>query len=73
MLNEFTEKLLRGLARTAERVGLILCCDLPTSARVLTEEEGPAAQSAIDDLVDFWLGDEAAAVRENVGLALQPA
>ena len=56
-----------SLARTADRVGLLLCNDLPTAARVVCDECAPGAE---DDLIDFALGDAYLTARAQLGLAI---
>ncbi len=54
----------RGITRTADRVGFLLCGHLTTAADV-TAAEG--AEGAADDLLDFALSDEAAEARRALG------
>ncbi|MEO6950282.1 MAG: DUF4388 domain-containing protein [Polyangia bacterium] len=56
-----------SLARTADRVGLLLCNDLPTAARVVGDECAPGAE---DDLIDFALGEAYLQARAQLGLAI---
>ena len=56
-----------SLARTADRVGLLLCNDLPTAARVVGDECAPGAE---DDLIDFALGEAYLSARALLGLAI---
>jgi len=56
-----------AMARTADRVGLLVCCDLPSAARIVGDECAPGAE---DDLIDFALGDAYVAARAELGLAI---
>ncbi len=56
-----------AMARTADRVGLLVCSDLPTAARIVADECAPGAE---DDLIDFALGDAYATARAELGLAI---
>ena len=56
-----------GLARTADRVGLVACNDLPTAARIVDDECAPGAE---DELIDFALGETYLAIRARLGLAI---
>jgi DNA-binding response OmpR family regulator/tetratricopeptide (TPR) repeat protein len=58
---------LRGLARTADRAGLIACADVLVAAPAL-RVEGDAA--ALDELLDFALSDEHLSARELLGLSV---
>ncbi len=57
----------RALGWTADRVGLLLCDDLPTAARVVSQTQ---ARGAEDELIDFALGPEYLEAREALGLAV---
>jgi hypothetical protein len=57
----------RGLARTADRMGLLACNDLPTAARIV---EGECAIGAEDELVHFALGDAYLTARAHLGLSI---
>ena len=57
----------RGLARTADRVGLLLCNDLATAVRIVMAAGAPGAEN---DLIDFALSDEYLAAREALGLSV---
>jgi hypothetical protein len=57
----------RGLARTADRIGLLITGDLPTALRVVAEG---APLGAADDLVDFALSDEYLQARDAIGLSV---
>jgi tetratricopeptide (TPR) repeat protein/DNA-binding response OmpR family regulator len=56
-----------GMARTADRMGLLVCNDLPTAARIVGEE---CALGAEDDLIDFALGDAYLRARAHLGLGI---
>ena len=56
-----------GMARTADRIGLLACNDLPTAARIVGEECAPGAE---DELIDFALSDAYLAARAHLGLAI---
>jgi hypothetical protein len=55
----------RALSRTADRVGLIVCGDLPAARRFAAD--GGAAD---DDLVEFALGPEHLRLRNELGLSI---
>ncbi len=57
----------RGLARTADRVGLVLCNDLSTAVRIVMASAAPGAEN---DLIDFALSDEYLAARDALGLSI---
>ena len=57
----------RGMARTADRVGLVLCNDLSTAVRIVMASAAPGAEN---DLIDFALSDEYLAAREALGLSI---
>jgi hypothetical protein len=57
----------RGLSRTADRVGLLLCNDLGTAARAVDEAGGP---EAADELLDFALSTEYTEAKEALGLSI---
>jgi|GEM_PF-1002095 len=57
----------RGLSRTADRVGLLLCGDLPSAARFVREAGNSAA---VDDLIDFALSPDYLAARVALGLSI---
>jgi DNA-binding response OmpR family regulator/tetratricopeptide (TPR) repeat protein len=57
----------RGLARTADRIGLLLAADLPAAARIVTDE---SAADAVEDLIDFALSDEHLQARDALGLSI---
>jgi hypothetical protein len=57
----------RGLARTADRVGLILCNDLSTAVRIVMASAAPGAEN---ELIDFALSDEYAKARAALGLSI---
>ncbi|MDB4967861.1 MAG: response regulator receiver protein [Myxococcales bacterium] len=57
----------RALARTADRVGLLLCNDLPAAVRIVIAAGAPGAEN---DLIDFALSDEYLAAREALGLSI---
>src|SRR5262249_5649344 len=58
----------RGIARTAERVGLVVCGDLPLAVKARAEDG--ASPSVVNDLIDFSLSDELAMVRQALGLTV---
>jgi hypothetical protein len=57
----------RALARTADRVGLLLCNDLSAAVRIVIAAGAPGAEN---DLIDFALSDEYLAAREALGLSI---
>jgi hypothetical protein len=57
----------RGLARTADRVGLLLCNDLAVAVRIVMAGGAPGAEN---DLIDFALSDDYLAAREALGLTI---
>jgi two-component system, OmpR family, response regulator len=57
----------RGLARTADRVGLVLCNAVDVAARAVAQAAAPGAEV---DLLDFALSDEYLATRAALGLAV---
>jgi hypothetical protein len=57
----------RGLLRTADRVGLLLCNDLSTAVQIVVATGAPGAEN---DLIDFALSDEYLAAREALGLSI---
>jgi DNA-binding response OmpR family regulator/tetratricopeptide (TPR) repeat protein len=57
----------RGLARTADRVGLLLCNDLSTAVRIVMAAGAPGAEN---ELIDFALSDEFLEAREALGLSV---
>ncbi|MCU1282679.1 MAG: response regulator receiver protein [bacterium] len=57
----------RGLARTADRVGLLLCNDLSTAVRIVMAAGAPGAEN---ELIDFALSDEYLEAREALGLSV---
>jgi DNA-binding response OmpR family regulator/tetratricopeptide (TPR) repeat protein len=57
----------RGLVRTAERVGLLVCNDPITAARVVAETDVPGAA---DELLDFALSPEYLEAKEALGLSI---
>ncbi len=56
----------RALARTADRVGLVLCGDVPAAARFARD----SGTDATDDLLDFALTAELTSLRVNLGLSI---
>lgn len=56
-----------AMARTADRIGLVLCNDLVTAARIVGEECAPGAE---DELLDFALSDVYLDARRRLGLAV---
>jgi len=56
----------RGIQRTAERVGLVLCTDLVVAGHALAAKDSEAEK----DLVDFSLSESYGALRSSLGLAL---
>ncbi|HEX4461972.1 MAG TPA: hypothetical protein VIA18_28525, partial [Polyangia bacterium] len=57
----------RAIARTADRVGLVLCNDLAVAVRIVMAGGAPGAEN---DLIDFALGDSYLAARQALGLAV---
>ena len=57
----------RGLARTADRVGLLLCNDLSIAVRIVMAASAPGAEN---ELIDFALSDEYLEAREALGLSV---
>ena len=57
----------RGLSRTADRVGLLLCGDLPAATRFVREAGNSAA---VGDLIDFAVGPDYLAARVAMGLSV---
>ncbi len=57
----------RVLPRTAERVGLLLCGDIPTAARICSELAGPGATS---ELLAFSVSPEHLQIRRALGLSI---
>lgn len=57
----------RGIQRSAERVGLLLCTDLPTALRVIAAQDRGAER----ELVDFALGQAYTALRAELGLSVE--
>jgi hypothetical protein len=57
----------RALARTADRVGLVVCADLPVAISALGEF---GAGEPIDSLVDWALSPEHFRARETLGLSI---
>ncbi|HZS39975.1 MAG TPA: response regulator [Polyangia bacterium] len=57
----------RGLARTADRFGLLVAGDLPTAARLAADGGALGAQ---DDLIDFALSPEYADARDAIGISV---
>ncbi len=56
----------RGIQQTADRVGLLLCVDLPTAAE-LAANQSPEAER---ELLDFALSETYGELRARLGLAL---
>jgi hypothetical protein len=56
----------KGIHRTAERIGLLLCTDLGTAKQVLNEDA-----DAMQDLLDFALSETYGDLRASLGLALE--
>ena len=57
----------RGLARTADRTGLLLCGDLPAAVRFAADTSGSTEGEA---LIDFAISSAHMALREQLGLAI---
>jgi CheY-like chemotaxis protein len=57
----------RALGRTANRVGLLLCGDLPAAVRFARDS---GTTEGIDDLIDFAVSDSFAALRVHTGLSI---
>jgi CheY-like chemotaxis protein len=55
----------RGLARTADRAGLVVCGDLPAALRFAADGGSPE-----DDLVDFAISPQFLALRTELGLSI---
>jgi CheY-like chemotaxis protein/tetratricopeptide (TPR) repeat protein len=60
-------RFVRGLARTADRVGLLLCNDVLTAVRAAAEMDVPGSA---DGLLDFALGAEYLEAKEALGLSI---
>jgi hypothetical protein len=56
-----------GMARTADRIGLLMCNDLPTAVTIVQQE---CALGAEDELIDFALSDAYINARATLGLAI---
>jgi CheY-like chemotaxis protein/tetratricopeptide (TPR) repeat protein len=56
-----------GLARTADRVGLVLSNDLQLASRIVAHD---GAAGAADDLLDFALSEDYLVIREALGLTV---
>jgi two-component system response regulator VicR len=57
----------RALGRTANRVGLLLCGDLPAAVRMARDS---GTTEGIDDLIDFAVSDSFATLRSHTGLSI---
>lgn len=57
----------RGLSRTADRVGLLLCGDVAVATRIAADSMVPGAS---EDLLDFALSPEYLAARDAIGLSV---
>jgi hypothetical protein len=57
----------RGLQRTADRIGLLLCNDLAAAVKVVLADGAPGAEN---DLIDFTLGDDYLEARAALGLSV---
>ena len=57
----------RAIARTADRIGLLLCNDLGVAVRIVMAGGAPGAEN---DLIDFALGDAYLAARQALGLSI---
>lgn len=57
----------RALGRTADRMGLILCGDLPASVR-FAQDSG--SNDAIADLIDYAVGGNCWKLRDELGLSI---
>jgi CheY-like chemotaxis protein len=57
----------RALGRTANRVGLLLCGDLPAAVRFARDS---GTTEGIDDLIDFAVSESFAALRVQTGLSI---
>ncbi|HXU80763.1 MAG TPA: hypothetical protein VN914_05160 [Polyangia bacterium] len=65
-----------GAQLTANRAGLLACGDLPTAVRAVTEDPGGrglTVEEAAADLIRWSVSPEHLALREHLGLALEPA
>jgi len=57
----------RGLARTADRVGLLVCGDLPAAVRFAADS---GVSDAADELIDFAIGAPHLSLRARLGLSI---
>ncbi len=57
----------RGLARTADRTGLLLCGDLPAAVRFAADTSGATEGG---ELIDFAISSAHLALREQLGLSI---
>ncbi len=57
----------RGLARTADRTGLLLCGDLPAAVRFAADSSGSTEGG---ELIDFAISSAHLALREQLGLSI---
>ena len=57
----------RALSRTADRLGLILCGDLPAAVRFARDISSP---DTINDLIDFAVGSNCWELRDQLGLSI---
>jgi CheY-like chemotaxis protein/tetratricopeptide (TPR) repeat protein len=57
----------RGMARTADRIGLLLSKDVPAAAEIVSQEGAPGAEN---DLLDFALSEEYLTIRAELGLSI---
>lgn len=60
-------RFVRGLSRTADRVGLLVCNDLITAVHAASQMSAP---EAADDLLDFALSPEYLETKEALGLSI---
>ncbi|MEM9488377.1 MAG: hypothetical protein AAGC55_04495, partial [Myxococcota bacterium] len=57
----------RALARTADRVGLMMCGDLPAAVRFVRDS---GSIEAVDALIDFAIGNNCWHVRDALGISI---
>jgi hypothetical protein len=57
----------RALARTADRIGLVLCGDIPAAVRFARDT---AHEGMIEDLIDFGVSSSHLAARAHLGISI---
>jgi hypothetical protein len=65
-----------GAQLTANRAGLLVCGDLVSATRAVSEDpggKGLTAEEAVADLIRWSVSSEHLALREHLGLAVEPA